>query len=297
MILGYCFAASKESFSTSPVSPEKVEYLTIKSAIYDEVYASLDMIESDEFDGSIPSEWNLNTRLHAYFKGDLHGGNVNFTESLVESIRIKRKTSRDGKFKTIYEKVVNTKEDFAIDIMHYYAPVGDVSFAYVPVISGGESDYIINTVESEFDSYFICENNVSYPMVLDTNFNKKRIQRTGLIEPLGREKPIIFKGGRTNYITGDIECCFIDNKDCIWQTETSWDYRNTVYDFLTNGNVKILKDYFGNVWLIGVSSDEITEESDHPLHVISKFSVTECGDAYNTNDLYYNGLLDTNIDG
>jgi len=297
MILGYSFAASKESFSTSPAASTAIDYITIKSAIYDEMYASSEVIETDDFDGSIPSTWDNDTRLHAYFQEDLYAGNVNFTEDIVESVRIKRKTSKDSKYKTIYEKTITTKEDFAIDLMHYYAPVGSVSFAYVPVISGGESDYIINTVESKFDSYFICENNVSYPMVLDTNFNKKRIQRTGLIEPLGREKAIIFKGGRTNYITGDIECCFIDNTNCVWQTETSWDYRNTIYDFLTNSNVKILKDYFGNVWLIGVTSDEITEESDHPLHVISKFSIAECGDAYSTNDLYYNGLLDTNIDG
>ncbi|MEY8352624.1 hypothetical protein AALB39_04615 [Lachnospiraceae bacterium 54-53] len=297
MILGFSFAASKESFSTSPVSPENIEYLTINSSIYDEIYVSLDVVDIDDYDGSIPTEWNLDTRLHAYFKGDLHGGNVNFTESLVELIRIKRKTAKDSKFKTIYEKEINTKEDFAIDIMHYYAPAGEVSFAYVPVISGGESEYITNTVESRFDSYFICEKDVSYPMVLDTEFNKKRVQRVGLIEPLGREKAIIFKGGKTNYFAGDIKCCFIENVNCIWQADTSWNYRNMIYDFLTNGNVKILKDYFGNIWMIGVTSDEITEETDHPLHVISKFSVSECGDAYSTDDLYYNGLLDTNIDG
>ncbi|WP_143322487.1 hypothetical protein [Clostridium sp. HBUAS56010] len=297
MILGFSFAASKESFNISPVSPENIEYLTIKSAIYDEAYFSEDIINVDDFDGNIPSEWTFNTRLHAYFKGNLHGGNVNFTENIVEYIRIKRKTAYDNKFKTIYEKKIESKEDFIVDIMHYYAPVGTVSFAYVPVISGGENDYIISTIESKFDSYFICEKDVSYPMILDTDFNKRRIQRTGTIEPLGRKTPIIFKGGLTNYYAGDIKCCFIENTDCNWQTETSWKYRNIIYDFLTNGNVKILKDYFGNVWMIGVTSDEISEESDHPLHVITKFSVAECGDAYSTNDLYYNGLLNTNIDG
>lgn len=297
MVLGFSFLGDKTSFSSTAISVNNLEAITVKNAVVNELYVTSKVGDVDNFNGIIPTDWDIDTRLHALFNDDLYGGNVNFTEEIVSSVRIKRRTASDSNFKTIYEKDINNKDDFSINLIHYYAPVGEVSFAYVPIISGGEGDYIVNTVKSDFSSYFICEKDISYPMVLDTNFNKRRIQRTGLIEPLGREKPIIFKGGKTNYISGDIECCFIENQNCVWKTDISWDYRNTIYDFLTNGNVKILKDYFGNVWLIGITSDEITEESDHPLHIISKFSVAECGDAHSINDLYYNGLLDTNIDG
>lgn len=302
MFIGYSFLGDSTCVFSTPTAEVNFATITVKKSIVNDLYVSETFIDKTDFSGVIPTTWDLHTRLHAYFKNDLYGGNVNFTEDIVSSIRIKRKTSKDSKFKTIYEKEVSSKDDFTIDIMHYYAPVGDISFAYVPVISGGEGDYIINTVKSNFNSYFICESDTSYPMILDTNFSKKLVQRTAIIEPLGREKPIIVKGGLTKYYTGDIECCFIElnnnsNTDCQWKVDTSWDYRNTIYDFLLNGNVKILKDFLGNEWMVSVSSDEISEDSDYYKHITTKFSVTECGDAYSTSDLYYNGLIDTNLDG
>lgn len=298
MILGYTFLGDKTSFSSTAISVNNLETITVKNSVVNELYVTSKVGDVDNFNGIIPTDWDIDTRLHALFNDDLYGGNVDFTEEIVSSVRIKRKTAKDKDFKTIFEKEINSKEDFSISLIHYYAPVGNVSFAYVPIISGGEGEYIINTVESNFDSYFICEKDVSYPMILDTSFDKKLVQRTAIIEPMGREKPIIVRGGLTKYYTGDIECCFIECDDSgDWNIDTSWEYRNTIYDMLTNGNIKIIKDFFGNVWMMAVSSNEITESSDHYKHVITKFSVTECGDAYSINDLYYNGFIDVNIDG
>ncbi|MDK2965339.1 hypothetical protein [Lacrimispora sp.] len=296
MFLGSSFASSKESLTSSLVSSCDVTDLTIADAVFDEIYSTVKIINLSDKEHKIPAEWGFDTRLHALFQDNLYGGNVSFTESIVESVRIKKKVKGDKKFKTIYEKPITSNQDFKIELMDYYEPAGTVEYAYVPVISGGENSYITNQIESLFDSYFICEKDLSYPMILDTGFEKKLTQKTSLIELLGREKPVIIKGGQIRYYAGDISCTFIELKDDIWQTHTSWDYRNGIYDFLTNGKPKILKDYLGNIYMIAVTSNDITEDSDHYEHVITKFSVAECGNAYDTGDLYDNGFIDADID-
>ncbi|MTK06804.1 MAG: hypothetical protein F8N38_06960 [Hungatella sp.] len=296
MFLGSSFASSKESLTSSFASSSDVADLTIANAVFDEIYSTVNLTPITETDFKIPAIWGFDTRLHALFQDNLYGGNVSFTESIVESIRIKKKVNGDKKFKTIYEKSITSNEDFEIELMDYYEPVGTVEYAYVPVISGGENSYITNRIESFFDSYFICEKDISYPMILDTGFEKKLTQKTSLIELLGREKPVILKGGRVRYYTGDVSCTFIELTKDGWQTHTSWDYRNGIYNFLTNGKPKILKDYFGNIYMVAVTSGDISEESDHYEHVNTKFSVTECGSAYDPGDLYDNGFINADID-
>ena len=296
MFLGSSFASSKESLTSSLVSSCDVTDLTIADAVFDEIYSTVKIISLTDNEHEIPAEWGFDTRLHALFQDNLYGGNVSFTESIVESVRIKKKVKGDKKFKTIYEKPITSNEDFKIELMDYYEPAGTVEYAYVPVISGGENSYITNQIESSFESYFICEKDLSYPMILDTGFEKKLTLKTSLIELLGREKPVIIKGGRIRYYAGDISCTIIELKDDDWQIHTSWDYRNGIYDFLTNGKPKILKDYLGNIYMIAVTSNDITEDSDHYEHVITKFSVAECGNAYDTGDLYDNGFIDADID-
>lgn len=295
MFLGNTFASSNKSLVSSPVEAKNIEKLTVRFAIFGEVYASNDVISLNDFNGVTPSDWEFDTKLHALFQGDLHGGNVNFSTDVVESIRIKKRTKGELIFKTIYEKPINTNEDFGINLLDYLEPVGTIEYAYVPIISGGEGDYIISKVESNFDSYFICERDIAYPMVLDTTFKKQLNHLVGVVELPNRLKPVVIKGGITNYISGDIECTFIENRDCEWLINDSWEYRNQIYQFLTNGKPKILKDFEGNTWMIAVTSG-VTEDSDHYQHIKSKFSVVECGETSSVGDLYDNGFIDTDID-
>ena len=152
MFVGFAIAGSHHT--TKSVTPDKSTYntLTVKNAVYDNIYSTADVIEN--FDGSIPENWNYDTYLYAKFENDLYGGNVSFTESIVDSVRIKRRTEKDSVFKTIYEKEINVNEDFQIEFIDYLEPVGTIEYAYVPVISGGESNYISNSVVSDFDNFF-----------------------------------------------------------------------------------------------------------------------------------------------
>lgn len=295
MFLGNSFASSKETLISSSVEAKNIQQLAVKSAVLDEIYVSNDLIDITNFDAFIPSNWGFNTLLHAEFMGDLHGGNVGFSTDVVEFIRIKRRLKNESTFKTIYEKPIHKNEDFEIILLDYTEPIGNIEYAYVPVISGGEGNYISNRVESKFESYFIGEKDVSYPIILDTAFKKQLNHLVGVVELPNRLKPVVIKGGITNYYSGDMECTFIENRDCQWLTDSSWEYRNQIYQFLTNGRPKILKDFEGNSWMIAITSG-ISEDSDHQKHVKSKFSVVECGETSSIGDLYDNGFIDTDLD-
>ena len=76
MILGRSFAGEPSTLSSTLPAADTIERLTLENAIYDETYVSVAITKPDNFDGSIPSIWTFDTRLHAVFAGDLYGGNV-----------------------------------------------------------------------------------------------------------------------------------------------------------------------------------------------------------------------------
>lgn len=298
MFIGKTFAGTPPGLVSAPPPASNVGTLTVQNAIFDELYATVDVIDLNSFNGELPAIWTFETRLHANFNGNLYGGNVSFSEQIVEAVRIKKRTGKDKNFQTIYEKEILSNEDFKIQLMDYFEPCGKVDYMYVAVISGGENQAVVNSVMSKFESYFLCEKGTSYPMILDTAFTKQLNQRVNTVETWGRKYPVIVKNGNLGYYTGSVECTFIEETDDSreWDVDTAWDYRNIIYDFLTNGQPKILKDYEGNIYMVAVTGDAITETTDHPQHVKTKFDVTECGDAYYVGDLYDNNFIDLDID-
>lgn len=295
MILGRAFTYDPRALLSSIPYSDTVSTLTLKNAVHDETYVSTDVISTDDYDGSIPKTWTFDTRLHATYKNELYGGNVKFSESITEYVRIKKRTDKDSRFQTIYEKKIDSNEDFEIHLVDYIEPVGTIEYAYVPVISGGENNYIAASVESKFNDYFLVERDVSYPLILDAQFTRTLNQQVGVVETWGRQKPVIIKNGNLKYYSGDIECTFIQGVDCDWDIDNALAYRDQIYDFLVDGQPKILKDPKGDNYMIAVTSN-ISESIEAPRIIKSSFSVTECGDAYECGSLYDNGFIDTDVD-
>lgn len=301
MFLGCTIAACSGSLAPTIIPSYDSEILTILNAVYDEIYITQKPIT--KFDGSIPQDWTFDTTLHALFNGDLYGGNVNFTEEIVESVRIKKRTGKDSKFQTIYEKEIHKNDDFAIELMDYYEPAGTIEYAYIPIISGGESDYITNQVLSEFEHHFLVERDSSYPMRLSVTPTERMVYETQTIKPLGRKYPITIVNGNTGYYAGDMECLFIElDKEEYPELTSAAGYRERIYRMLTNAAPKLLKDYDGNLRMVTINAD--ISESDRSYlyhkeggftHVLSKFSWVESGDAYDAIDLYHNGFIDTSL--
>lgn len=301
MFLGCTIAASAGSLSLTMIPSYDSKILTVLNAIFDELHVTT--IPTGKFDGTIPSDWTFDTTLHALFNGDLYGGNVNFTEALVNSVRIKKRTGKDKRFKTIFEKDIKCNEDFSIELMDYYEPLGSIDYAYVPVISGGESAYITNTVQSDFEHFFLVERDASYPMRLSVKPTETMVYETKNIKPLGRKYPIMVVNGNTGYYSGEIECLFMElDKQEQADAGAANEYRKRIYRMLTNSKPKLLKDYDGNLRLITINADISESERSYLYHqdggfthVLSRFSWIETGDAYDVFDLYHNGFIDTSL--
>lgn len=301
MFVGHALSGSSKTLKSH--APNKLTYgiLVVKNAIYDYVFATIAVLK--DFNGDIPTDWTFDTRLYASFNGNLYGGNVSFTESIVESIRIKRRTKKDNKFKTIYERPIRQNEDFKIEFIDYLEPIGTIEYAYVPVISGGENNYITNSVESKFENYFLCEKDKSYPIILNSEYSQTIKYETNTVKPLGKKYPITVVNGNTGYKIGDMNCVFIELKSNIPDVKNAFEYRNLIYELLTNNQPKILKDHEGNILLVNITGD-ITEsdrkwmyqKSDGFYYVNTNFGWSECGDPYNIGDLYDNNLIDTQLD-
>lgn len=303
MFCGHIFASSNDALISHAANPNTVEKLEIQYAVFDEIYAAVKIIELYDFDGTIPADWTFDTRFHAIFNDTLYGGNVNFTESIVDSIRIKKRTARDNKFKTIFERKIEKNDDLSVELIDYFEPVGMVEYAYVPVISGGENNYIISKVESDFDDFFLCEKDKSYPLILDAFYTQTINYETSQVKPFGRKYPVTVINGSSGYKSGEMECLFVQFDQDSADTDHAFHYRNLIYEMLINGKPKILKDSEGKLLLVNVTGS--ISESDRQYlygdtggfyYVKSKFSWTECGDAYEVGDLYDNGLIDTDLD-
>ena len=65
MFLGCCFAGTSSSFDYKGVPAENIDTITLKNAIYDEMYITSDT--NGDFDGCIHETWDWNTHLHPTF--------------------------------------------------------------------------------------------------------------------------------------------------------------------------------------------------------------------------------------
>lgn len=293
MFLGGCFASDSTSATPTAISNLSVESLSIQKSVFKEIYVSNKIINT--FDGTIPYDWNFDTRLHSKFENNLYGGNVNFTESIVESIKIKKRTLKDTRFQTIFEKPVNTKEDFVVDFIDYLEPIGTIEYAYVPVISGGESNYISNSVESTFDNYFCVDKDVSYSFELDIETGETLNYGAVSVKPIGRKYPITIINGNVGYKSGSMECTFYPYSN---SSLSPHEYRHAIYDMLANGCPKILKSFEGEFYMVNIVGD-INDSSrqvvigEHGLITLvkSKFEWIECGNPYDAKELSNNGFI------
>lgn len=296
MFTGGCFAGDMLCYAPTLIPAFTLEALSVQKAQFLELFVTESVIT--DYDGIIPDYWTFETRLHARFRNDLYAGNVDFAESTVEAIKIKKRTQRDTQFQTIFERQILTNEDFAIEFLDYFEPVGDIEYAYVPVISGGEGDYIVNRVHSDFRSYFCVEKGISYPLLLDVSTSETFHYDAASIKPINRKYPITISNGCTGYRSGSMECTFLPLCD-EEKTITPFEYRSRIYEMLTNGKPKLLKGFNGELYMVNIegniedSSRENVLKPSRPFTLVkSSFQWVECGNAYDAKELYYNGFTD-----
>lgn len=295
MFIGTSFAGSPACINLTPMRHFPVTTLTFEQMILDEMYATKEMLL--KFNWQIPTDWSFDTLLHAVFQNNTMAGNIAYSEFVAQKIKIKKRYAGEFDWKTIYEKDIHVNEDFEIEFYDYYNPAKrEIEYAYVPVILGADANPISTSVYSDFDSYFICSRDGSYPMILDTDTSMQLNRSTSLVNTIGSKYPFVVNNGTINYYSGTLDVTFIELKDSGFNVERGWEYRRTIDKYLSDGRAKIIKNFEGDMWMVNIIDNIPRTANGHYQNVSHSINWVECGDPDNISDLYDNGFIDTNTD-
>ncbi len=169
----YAFAADQFSMDTTPPPRQEITWIQLQNGIFDELLVTRNA--NMPFNpGNIDDAWYVDTVLHAYFEGDLEGGNMNFLAENVDALRIRRRTEDGFTWVSLYEKPVTDIDSFDFDFLDITARSNTTyEYSLVPISGGVEGDYIIRQITTCFPGLFIMEPDKFYRTDLAPKINKQ----------------------------------------------------------------------------------------------------------------------------
>lgn len=299
MFLGFSTVGTHTSWMTGVAKESNIATLSFRNMVIDELHATRKVLVN--FDWVIPEQWEFETHLHGTFNNTTYAGNIEYSEKIVQRIKIKKRFKGDFDWKTVYEKDIKSITDFAVQFIDYLEPSNrEIEYAYVAVVSTPtglmDTDISTNSVYSQFDSYFMIGEEISYPLIIDTSNEVTFNRNSNIIVSPGNKYPYVVNNGISRYYSGTLKATFIEFKDSDYDVDHGWDYRNHVDSFLSDGRAKILKSFEGDMWLVNVTGNLPRKTNNHYQNVSHDIQWVECGDPTSTADLYEFGFINTNTD-
>lgn len=290
---GICFTAHNRSMDCTPTHIDNIDYVWANNAIYDDLYIGTDPNVLTE----IPSNWDWSTVMYATFNGNLTAGNLNYMLSQLSALRVKRKRKQDTQWITLFEIPVATAEDMQFYLYDKYVQWGqEYEYALVPVVDQIEALTVSLEVTPTFNGMYITDGDTSYYTLAGNGIQSYQRNHGGTaVETLAQKYPYHVKNSSANYDTGSAEGIFlpVNPDNCTISTEKLFDYRKSLSDFLLNGRAKILKDCFGQIWMVQITDVVSHSRDGHPSVVVSAFNWSEIGDPNSQKDLFDYGF--TNV--
>ena len=273
-----------------------IHFVDVMNLLIDDLYVSSNEnynVENSEL------KWDFNTIFWCMFQGNLLAGNILIPIEAISSIRIKVREENSAQWVTIYEYDINTVEDFNFADTYYYLKGNKTKYeiAIVPVLNGTESNYITNTVVSDFDGCYLCTKSKQYHAFINLSIDVTTNHNKEFVTTLGRKKPFAISNGMSNYDTINMSASFIPMNNCLFDTDAATKYRMEINKFLIDNPAMVLKDYHGQRWLVGVGNSISQYPDGHVDNIVYNLLFTEIGDCDSTTDLYINGLSDVNVEG
>lgn len=296
-LCGYDFCRDGNALNPSPLSRSTYERVRLTNGIFYHWNMTRDI--TSNYSPVIPTAWDYLTIMDANFHGSLEAGNIGYDLSQIEGIKVKRRKVDDYNWVTLkYIPVADLEQDLAFSLNDNTAQSGvEYEYAFVPVVSSIEGNYITNTISSNFEGVFICDKELIYKFYAGVNYGtNQRVQKIGVFEPLGRKYPVVVSNSLINYETGSVTGTVLPNdylENHNLNTLTMVNERKTLLDFLTNKKPKILKDWNGNIWLMVIAENPSVNFKRDSSMAIADVSASwiEIGDYNNQKDLYEAGLI------
>ena len=236
----------------------------IYNGVFDNIYITRDT--DIEYTSTPLTEWDSNTILHCGFNNTINAGNISVYVSQISKILIKRRAIGETSWLTIVDKKVSGLDDININVFDYFAPNNiEMEYAIVPFVDGAESSYIISSILSCFNGFYVTDGRETYKLYESLTYgNNKDSLRSGIHETLNGKYPVVTFNSKLDYKTFTIDGILLGyafentrkivRKSVITQTEN-------LVQFLKNKKQKIIKDWNGNIYL-GSVVDDITPSVD-----------------------------------
>lgn len=258
-------------------------------------YNLLHIVYGNDESNPIPTTWQDNTIMLADFQFNLNGGNTDSSWSRITALRIKRKETAqsNSRYVTIYEKKINDTTDATLTVYDNYARAGvTYTYAVCPVLNDGTEGALYEvTVKSDFCGIVICDADKLYFTDLEPSYSFDKNSNMSLVTTLTSRYPYVIHNNVADYWSGSVSGMWVGMIGCEYDIDNQFNFRKSFYDWLNNGESKILKFDDGREWLICVTGGIKEQADNHWLKVITSFDWTEIGDYDSSDDLLRCGLI------
>ena len=245
ILSGFNFTDDISAVDPFPSVVDNINNITLQNGIFD--YFNITKDVTSAYSSSQPTAWDFLTLMNCNFNGNINAGSITFNLSSVDGFKIKRRKITDFNWITLgYLPVTSiTQSQFTFQD-NLAASLQEYEYAFVPVISGVEGDYITNTIGTTFNGVFICDLDTIYRFYAGVSYgDSNQVQKIGVFEPFGQQYPVVVSNSLLNYQRGAVNGTVLNST---FITTGQIDRlaivqeRKALLEFLTNKKAKILKD-------------------------------------------------------
>lgn len=220
---------------------------------------------------------------------EIHSEKIGTASSSINYILIYRKKHGiQNNYTRIIERSITDTSQLTFDDIDITACSGTIYDYYIELTvsnsQGTDRGIIeyggIENIDSWFDGIFIGDYNEQFMSRLNNSLTTTRNTQSSYVTTLASRTPYRISNANVNYTTGQLKGLFmrIDNMNQPVQ-EVTKDYLESVVDYLSNGNEKILKTSDGQIWYVTVDQNISISFDDYYVGSSSiSFSWTEIGD-------------------
>lgn len=199
------------------------------------------------------TEWDDTMQFNCSFNNNLNAGNMSATTNITD-IAVKKRLASSNTWLEIYSKHITTSEDFYFEIYDPYCMNHqNYVYAIVPIDNGVEGDYYTAEVFSSFDGFYIGDEKNCFRVMSNVSYDATDYTEYGLLQPLNKKYPIVINNGSTRYNKGTLNSAIMGYKYMKTRKFDTFDIakmRNDIIDFLNDGEIKVIKDWTGNIAVI-----------------------------------------------
>lgn len=298
------FYADRNSMCLAATHVSDISAVTLSNAKFDCLYFSTDL-NLAQYENGMPKHWqktNTNdnstsidvTLLMTDFSNTCNASSIGFDLSGVRELVIQKRLNKTGENWNdfLIQKITST-EDFKFTFYDRFCSAR-TPYQYRIAAVTDDTEIDLNTIAdiySDFSGWYLADAEGFYGSKFNLERDLSRNTASTSVTTLSGRYPFIAKNGALNYTSGNISGLFIECQNGHFDTTGSFTYRNSFYDFLTNGMPKFLKFDTGESMLVQIG-DQITQSENGVLHApTTSFDFTEIENAQDYNSFKKYGFL------